>query len=913
LNKCIYILTDVLTNVLTNVLTTVLTDVLTTALLNMLVSKRNGMTEPMMFDKITARLASLCWNLPMVDPVRITQMTASGLVNGIQTEYIDMISADNAENMCVENHQYGKLSARIRVSNLHKNTPDSFSECMMKLQSSNIENIKADPTPCLAEGYDTKPKYRFGVPYMRFINENSAVLDAMINHKLDYKFGNHSIRTVMDGYLHKILVGDKLVIHDRPQYMFMRVAIALNVANSDLTGLTSANTSDTAHILAEIKNCYDKLSTKQVMHATPTLFNACANTQQLLSCFLFGVHDSIEGIMDAQKRASIISKYAGGLGLHMHQIRCSESYIYGTGGKSTGLIPQAVMWEKLARTWNQGGKRKGSIAIYLEPTHGDIMSFLQLKMPSGLDSERARDLHIAMWLPDLFMQKYQNDPESSWCLFSGNEAKNLSVVYDGMPTEMYYRVAQSQMCSDGSCGNCANCDQSSVTTIDAYSMLYERYENKGLYVQKIPIKDVMNAIITSQRETGEPYICYKDHVNRKSNHKYVGTIQSSNLCTEIMEYSDSKSYACCTLMSLVLSKYVNKEALGPTDEFGLYSLDPATCVDYRKLHDNTRLCVRNLNKVINVNSYSVKNCEDNNKSLLPIAIGIQGLADLFCKLRIPFCSDIARIIDLRIMETIYHAALTETNALAQELGSFDGFKESPMGRGILQPDMWRDNVQTMWPCDYSELFSGMYDWEEMRARIRGGARNSLLVSPMPTVSTSQITGNNESFEPFHSNLYLKSTLAGRLPMVNKHLMKHLISLGIWNTKLKDLILENQGSVQGLIPEQIQEIYKTIWEIPQRELIKRAAIRGAFVDQSQSLNIHLDDNSNRVLKSVMRLTWQYGLKTGSYYIRTNPAVNARRNKTQTELLRATPSVDAAKDKIQIDDVEACPIGCTSCSG
>lgn len=870
----------------------------------MLVTKRNGNFESMKFDKITARIKALCVGLSDdIDPIRITQMTVSRLVNGINTSQIDDITANIAEALGVENPHYVKLSARIRVSNLHRTTSESFSETMLALQNAAVPDV--NDTPCLVPGYDAIYRPKFDVKIMKFIAEYHDVLDGMIIHSRDYKITNNGVKTLIHNYLHKIYVNGVAEVFDRPQYMFMRVAVALNVPEFQQLRVSLST------CIQNIQDYYSKISTMYIMHATPTLFNACANVQQLLSCFLFGIHDDIERIMEAQKRASVISKFAGGIGIHMHQVRCAGSLIRGTNGLSTGLIPQTIMWEKLAKTWNQGGKRNGSIAIYIEPTHGDVMRFLDLKLPIGSPSERAHDLHLALWVPDLFMQKLLDDPKHPWCLFSNAEAKNLSVVYDGMPVEKYVELTGISECQSGDCQACLKCCDN---TIPAYSMLYNRYEREKRYIDRVPVGNIANKIMASQRETGEPYICYKDHVNRKSNHKNIGTVQSSNLCCEIVEYSDSESYACCTLMSIVLSKYVNKTALGAKNEYGIYTdLDPTTCVDHAKLHAMTRQCVRNLNKAIDVSSYPVKNCGDNNRQLRPIAIGIQGLADLFCKLRIPFTSDIARKVDLACMETMYHAALTESMELAAQYGSYDGFQGSPMSRGILQFHMWRDNTQQMFPCAYEELFSGMYDWGAMSQQIPNGARNSLVLAAMPTVSTSQITGNNESFEPYHSNVYLKTTLAGRLTMVNLHMLKHLREIGLWNQGMKDAIMESEGSLQGLVPQPVADIYKTVWEIPQRDLIMRAAARGAFVDQAQSLNIHLVNNSDTVLRSVMRLAWQLGLKTGSYYIRTNPFVAARKNKTQSEL-QALPALPALPAVPTISaEPDACPIGCTSCSG
>jgi ribonucleoside-diphosphate reductase alpha chain len=876
------------------------------------VKRGNRGTETVKFDKITARLKALCRDLsPAVDPILITKRTIDSMVDGIHTNEIDDISANVAEVYGTHHHHYLKLAARIRISNLHKMTPSSFSKCMLDIQQAAID-ITTNTTKCVVKGYNQKAHLPFNMAAIEFIKNNAEVLDRMINHSNDYKISNMGIKTLMHNYLQKIKVNaDRKVpkvLYDRPQYMFMRVAVALYMNYS----------SDYKKCINSIKKCYKRLSSLSVVHASPTLFNACAEVQQLLSCFLLGTHDDIDRIMTCQRDASIISKFAGGIGVHMHQIRSMGSYIHGTGGESNGLVPQLKQWNELAKTWNQGGRRKGSIAIYLEPYHGDIMKFLELKRPVGKDEDRAHDLFYGLWLPDLFMKRLisstgTNGSSSStkWSLFSDNEAKNLSVVYDGMPIVMYEKLFEVQKCSNDEykCNKCSNCNPDG--TLDgAFEDLYCMYENKGLAVAEINIGDIAREIYKSQRESGGPYICYKDHVNRKSNQANIGTIQSSNLCTEIMEYSDADSFACCTLMSLNLPKYINKSQLGDKDSNGIYiNIDPNTIINYKLLHKMTRQCVRNLNYAIDANHYPISKCADNNYSYRPIAIGIQGLADLFCKLRIPFISETADRIDLNIIETIYHAALTESCKLASKLGPYDTFVGSPASKGKLQFDLWRDNKQVMFPCEYKDLFSGMYDWDALKEKIKTtGLRNSLLVAPMPTVSTSQIMGNGESFEPFHSNMFMKNTIGGRINVINKHMIKHLYELNLWNEATRENLITTNGSLYEIteLPVEIREIYKTIWEISQMELVIRTAKRGAFVDQSQSFNIHLNKNSDQVLRSVMRATWEYGLKTGSYYIRTKAAVEARKSVMKNIIMAPPTTTDD-------ESVDACPIGCTSCSG
>jgi ribonucleotide reductase alpha subunit len=1102
--------------------------------------------EAIKFDKITTRISNLCKGLnSAVDPILVAQRTVSNLVDGISTEEIDNISANVAEYLNTYHHHYGKLSARIRISNLHKTTPGTFSECMLKLQLESSKRLVVQ-TKCFAPGYDPKHNLLFKEDAINFISEHKDIIDPMIINDYDYKFDCVGIKTLMHNYLHK----KDGKPYDRPQYMFMRVAIALykHLYNKSPTECFNA-----------IKKCYKRLASLSIMHATPTLFNACTHTQQLLSCFLLGVKDDISQIMNSQHNASIISKYAGGIGVHLHQIRCNGSYIHGTSGESSGLIPQAKMWNDLACAWNQGGKRKGSIALYLEPSHGDIMRFLELKLPVGDDESRARDLFYALWITDLFMERYLDSLDNTWSLFSNNEAKNLSLVYDGMPVDMYVKIAGDSDLHEYT-GKFVNPDG----TLNAYTKLYLQYEAAGLAVAKIRMEEIDRRILRAQRETGTPYICYKDHANRKTNHQNIGTIQSFNLCVhgdtyiltdrgqykigelsgenvnvwngnefsrvkimqtgvdqelirvalsngayldctlyhkfyivesgedssepkeiracdlkpgdklieynlpvlkdgpklkssnkfdvpfcahradkiawlntytcgfitskkslvidghnyeylshirlmlqsigvnssilplkykllidtdglerllasgytpknstiiehkdkydvgqsifvqsirpveradtfcftepkrhmgmfngiltgqcgEIAQYSDPDSYACCTLMSIVLSRYVVKSELGKKDSNGLYNFDPLKVLDYARMHKMVRQCVRNLNSVIDFNDYPVHQCAKNNFQLRPMGIGIQGLADLFCKLRIPFISPAARIIDNAIMETIYHAYITESAALAQKYDSYEMFEGSPVSRGILQFDMWKNNRQRMFPCEFKELFSGLYDWDAAKFAAMKGMRNSLGVAPMPTVSTSQISGNNECFEPYHSNVYLKSTLGGRFIMVNTYLLKHLSELGLWSKEMRDEVLANDGSIQDIdiIPQQVRDIYKTVWEIPQRELIMRSAQRSAFIDQSMSMNIYLRDNSDKTLRSVMRLTWSLGLKTGSYYIRTKPATSARKVASSTQRAKLLTQNTTADPEIQSDNktvgdeiADACPIGCTSCSG
>lgn len=1031
--------------------------------------KRNNRGfEPVDFNKITARLRNICTGLDhAVDYTVIARDTVARLHDGISTTEIDFISANIAESRKCDHPHYSRLAARLCVSSLHKNTPGSFAQCMRDIQES-VEAVEETPlavVPALA-GYGAKTLLPFDAGVMRFISQYADELDAMIDHRADYKYSYFGIKTLLANYLCRV----RGEVHDRPQYMLMRIAIALygavqredleltigrdtyarlvgagntnsvsaagdtlgvtasaaagvtasaaaaagntdSVSASAAAGATAA-TADSVSTYADsaeppaaasldaIRACYNQLSGLYATHATPTLFNACARVQQLISCFLLGKHDGIERIMEAHGDMSVISKFAGGIGVHMHQIRCNRSRIYGTGGLSNGIPKQLKMLNALANTWNQGGRRNGSIAVYLEPVHGDIMQFLDMKNPLGRDDECARDLFYACWVPDLFMRLGFSDRDEPLSLFSGNEAKNLSVVYDGMSPDA---VRAAGLAGVVDVTDPHNLDRAG--RVRTFTALYDLYTAQGRAVSRVPIRSVIDKIAEMQRLTGTPYVCHKDHVNRKSNQANVGTICSSNLCAEINLYSDADSYACCNLASINLPKFVNREALREYGDGGLrtYRVDPLTAVDYELLHRHVRAVVRNLNRVIDVTTYPVDKCMLNNRQLRPIGVGVQGLADLFCRLRIPFASDTARRIDLAIAETIYHAFVEESCALARTgvpaesavdvgvsatsadiestahagaadapadtvagvpadeptgvsagavdavgasadtgvavhasagavdaavapadalaaacaVGPYERFDGSPASRSVFQFELWRDNEQELWPCDYTALFSGLYDWEATRGRMVRGMANSCGVAYMPTVSTSQILGNNESFEPYHSNIYAKTTLAGKFIVTNDSIVEHLMELGLWNEQMRNRILADDGSVQNIaeIPPQVREIYRTVWEISQLELIKRTAARGAFVDQAQSFNVHLVDNSNSVLRGVMRAGWQYGLKTGSYYIRTRAA-----SQTQKTIRAATgdsvravagPSAQAPASTVVAGDV--CVPGCTSCSG
>lgn len=1112
----------------------------------MRVQKRGGRFEEIKFDKITDRIKNLCVDLDRtIDASKIALLTIGMIHDGIRTEELDIISANNAESYKLIHPDYSTLAARILISNLHKSTPNTFSECMAKVAS------------CLSTTSEL---------YYGFIAANGVALDNMIINANDYLFDYFGYKTLEHSYLIKIpevvvvdgntvyvdrdgnVVDSSLItmnrrgkpvakinsrwiglrpktvgrIMDRPQYMHMRVAIAASLRSE--VGLSV--------VLEKIQQCYNLISYQYYTHATPTLFNACNKMQQLASCFLQGTHDSIEGINKTKSNAGVISKWAGGEGIHMSNIRSRNQPIKGTNGKSNGIVPQLKIYNETALTFNQGGKRNGAFAIYLEPWHGDIMSFLKLKLSQGAETERTRDLFHALWIPDLFVKRLE--ALQDWSLFSADTAPGLCDVYDGMDVcskcnycvnKAYARfilevdVDSKQTNLEGTAvptGDQIGCDHT-FAQVDAFTQLYTQYEEDGVSVGNVSCWELMKAVCNAQRESGTPYILHKDHINRCSNQKNIGTIKSSNLCvsgetnvltdkgqfmikdivgpaviwngfefsdvvvkqtgvqqqllrirfsngvtldcteyhkfyilvseqncvadaeivmivdakdlkpgdkiikhnlptisdgknrisnesfesimtaslsiklrwfaafcdlcgyivsrtlvcesphvddvrlllttmgvdakirlgalmmnggstshliinqtgvnhlrslgivskvineapiatdcyvapttvtsvtvgicddtycfnepkrhlglfngiltgncTEIVEYSSDTSYATCTLASINLKKF-------------LVGSGTSAIIDHAKLHEVVEQIAENLDNVISVNCYPVEECVANARDYRPIGIGVQALADVFAAMRIPFVSPEAEKIDLEIFETIYHAALTTSCRLATERGSYTEFKGSPASNGVLAFDMWLDNQRR---CNSvlkdAALLSGRYDWSTMReVVVRKGLRNSLLIAPMPTVSTSQILGNNESFEPFSSNIYTKGTLAGKFTVSNRAMISHLIELGLWDDKMKNRIITAGGSVQNIdqIPPEVRKIYLTVWEIKQIELMRRAALRQAFIDQSQSLNIHLADNSDNILRSVFVAGWKFGLKSGSYYIRTKPAANAMKN-------------------------------------
>lgn len=747
----------------------------------MYVIKRSGEKELVHFDKITARISQMCYGLnsTYLKPFKVAQNVIQGLYEGVSTMELDNLAAETAASMAVIHPDFAILAARIAVSNLHKSTSKLFSRTISVLYNY-IDPKTGQRANMIADDiYD-------------IIQENKGRLDAAIIHHRDFSYDYFGFKTLERSYLLRA----NGVIVERPQHLLMRVAIGIHREDID----------------AAIET-YNLMSEKWFIHATPTLFNAGTPKPQLSSCFLLTMQeDSINGIFDTLKQCAEISQSAGGIGLSIHNVRATGSYIKGTNGTSNGIVPMLKVFNDTARYVDQGGgKRKGAFAIYLEPWHADIFEFLELRKPHGKDELRARDLFFALWIPDLFMKRVKENGE--WSLFCPNEAPGLCDIYG-----------------------------------DEFEKLYTQYEREGKARKVIKAQDLWFHVLDSQIETGTPYMLYKDHVNRKSNQKNLGVIRSSNLCTEIMEYTAKDEVAVCNLASINLSKFVDVEE---------------KTFDFQKLYDITYIATKNLNKVIDINYYPVPEARNSNMRHRPIGLGVQGLADAFLLLRHPFDSEEARILNKNIFETIYYAALCASKDLAKNLGHYETYPGSPISQGILQFDMW--GVQ---PTD-------RWDWKTLRSEIKEyGVRNSLLVAPMPTASTSQILGNNECFEPYTSNIYSRRVLSGDFVIVNKHLLKDLNDLGLWSDDMKNALIANNGSIQAIdgIPEEMKELYKTAWEIKQKTLIEMSADRGAFIDQSQSLNAFMEDVNYGKLSSMHFFAWEKGLKTGMYYLRTRPAVD-----------------------------------------
>ncbi|WP_283636403.1 ribonucleoside-diphosphate reductase subunit alpha [Aquaticitalea lipolytica] len=748
----------------------------------MYVVKRDGHREPMMFDKITARVRKLCYGLnELVDPVKVAMRVIEGLYDGVTTSELDNLAAEIAATMTTAHPDYARLAARISVSNLHKNTKKSFSEVMEDLYTY-VNPRTGKKAPLLADDV------------YKVIMENKEVLDSTIIYNRDFGYDYFGFKTLERSYLLK-LNGE---IAERPQHMLMRVSIGIHLNDLD----------------AAIET-YELMSKKYFTHATPTLFNAGTPKPQMSSCFLLTMKDdSIEGIYDTLKQTAKISQSAGGIGLSIHNIRATGSYIAGTNGTSNGIVPMLQVFNDTARYVDQGGgKRKGSFAIYMETWHADIFDFLDLKKNHGKEEMRARDLFYAMWISDLFMERVQED--GMWTLMCPNECPELCDVHS-----------------------------------EEFEALYTKYEKAGKGRKTIKARELWEKILESQIETGTPYMLYKDAANRKSNQKNLGTIRSSNLCTEIMEYTSPDEVAVCNLASIALPMFVKNGQF-----------------DHKELFRITKRVTKNLNKVIDRNYYPVIEAENSNFRHRPIGLGVQGLADTFIMLRMPFTSDEAKKLNQDIFETLYFAAVTASMEEAQKDGPYETYKGSPISNGEFQYNLWGIK---------DEELSGLWDWSKLRKEVKKhGVRNSLLVAPMPTASTSQILGNNECFEPYTSNIYTRRVLSGEFIVVNKHLLEDLVELGLWNEGLKQEIMRANGSIQNIdnIPQDIKELYKTVWELSMKDIIDMSRHRGYFIDQSQSLNLFMEGATMAKLTSMHFYAWKSGLKTGMYYLRTKSAVDA----------------------------------------
>eukprot|EP01137_Pigoraptor_chileana_P012012 Opistho-2@63778 len=791
----------------------------------MYVLKRDGRHEKVMFDKITSRISKLVYGLnpEFVDPTEITMKVISGVYPGVTTVELDTLAAETAAYMTTTHPDYAILAARIAVSNLHKETKKQFSAVMADLFNY-VDPKTGRPSPLISEETHA------------IIQKHAVDLDSHVIYDRDFSYAFFGFKTLERSYLLKI--NGKPA--ERPQHMLMRVAVGIHGEN-----------------IEKVIETYNLMSERWFTHASPTLFNAGTPRPQLSSCFLLTMKDdSIEGIYDTLKTCAMISKTAGGIGLNIHDIRASGTYIAGTNGYSNGIVPMLRVYNNTARYVDQGGnKRPGAFAIYLEPWHADVFDFLDLKKNTGKEEQRARDLFYALWIPDLFMKRVEENKD--WSLFCPHEAPGLSDCWG-----------------------------------EEFEALYEKYEREGKARKVVPAQKLWFHVLESQTETGTPYMLYKDACNRKSNQQNLGTIKCSNLCTEIVEYSSPDEVAVCNLASIALNMFVKADRT----------------YDFQKLPEVTKVATRNLNRIIDINYYPVPEARKSNMRHRPIGLGVQGLADAFILMRFPFDSEEAAKLNREIFETIYFAALEASCELAQEEGTYETYAGSPVSKGVFQQDMWGVKPS-----------SGLWDWDGLREKVaKHGVRNSLLVAPMPTASTAQILGNNESIEPYTSNIYTRRVLSGEFQIVNHHLLKDLTDRGLWNEDIKRKIIAGNGSIQEVteIPADVRALYKTVWELSQKVLINMAADRGAYIDQSQSFNVHIAEPNYAKLSSMHFYAFKKGLKTGMYYLRTRPAANAIQfTVDQTKLA----SSNRTKEEIEKENEAAmlCSLqnkeACMSCSG
>ncbi len=782
----------------------------------MYVVKRDGRRELVQFDKITARIKKLCYGLDdAVDAVKVAMRVIEGVYDGVTTKELDNLAAEVAATNAVTHPDYASLASRIAVSNLHKSTHKSFAETMSLLHGY-VDPITGANASLIADDV------------IEIVRENAEFLDSQIIYDRDFNYDFFGFKTLERSYLLKI----DGKIAERPQQMLMRVAVGIHKEDLDSAVAT-----------------YNMMSEGWFTHATPTLFNSGTPKPQMSSCFLLTMkEDSITGIYDTLKQTAKISQNAGGIGLAIHDIRATGSYIKGTNGTSNGIVPMLRVFNDTARYVDQGGgKRKGSFAVYIEPWHADVYDFLDLKKNHGKEEQRARDLFYALWIPDLFMKRVEDDGE--WTLMCPNECPGLADTHS-----------------------------------EEFEALYTKYEAEGKGRKTVKAQDLWFKILESQIETGTPYMLYKDNANRKSNQKNLGTIRSSNLCTEIIEYTAPDEVAVCNLASIALPKFVEEGAF-----------------DHNKLFEVAYQVTRNLNRVIDRNYYPIPEARNSNMRHRPVGIGVQGLADAFIQMRYPFDSDEARQLNKDVFETIYYAACTASKDLAKEEGPYETFAGSPASKGILQFDMWNVTPSDRW------------EWDILKEEIKEhGMRNSLLMAPMPTASTAQILGNNECFEPYTSNIYTRRVLAGEYIIVNKHLLRDLSSLGLWDEDMKNRIIAANGSIQGIdeIPENLRALYRTAWEIPQRALVDMSADRGAYICQSQSLNVFMENVNTGKLTSMHFYAWKKGLKTGMYYLRTKAATDAIKFTVDKKYKAQPAPADVPQKSIrEMSEAEQAAIACS----
>jgi len=772
------------------------------------VIKRDGRRERVSFDKIIIRIEGICQRLKLdrINPIKIAQDTVQGLYNGITTEELDFYAANKCAEMILDDPQYSQLAAGLCISNLHKNTLDNFYKVTEKLYNNVDQEQKSNPL-ITTKYFNTVKKYQ-------------DKIQSVIDYDRDYLFDFFAVKTLERAYLIRLKNDlthinvqeksndkDELVMRkkygyivERPQHLFMRVAIGIH--NDDIDSAIET---------------YNLLSQHYFTHASPTLYNAGSNRPQLSSCFLLGINDSLNDIFDTIKNVALISKWAGGIGIHISDIRCKGSLIRGTNGNSDGIIPLARVINEVGRYVNQGGRRNGAIALYIEPWHGDIYEFLDLRKNTGIETMRARDIFLALWIPDLFMKRVRDD--SYWSLMCPDECPNLTNTYG-----------------------------------EEFEQLYISYENQGKYKKRIKAKDLWFHILEAQIETGMPYMTYKDNVNKQSNQKNIGVIKSSNLCSEIVEYSTAEEIAVCNLGSICLPKFVEE-------------INGQKVYNYEKLRYVSKVLTKNLNKVIDINYYPTEGSRISNMKHRPIGVGVQGLADTYCKMDMAFDSEEAKILNKKMFETIYYGCLEASVELAKKDGAYESFKGSPFSQGLLQYHLWN--------LDESKLLMN-YDWNSLINDVKlYGTRNSLLTTAMPTASTSQIMNNSEGIEPYTTNLFLRRTSAGEFPVINKYLIEKLISNNLWTKELREEFLYENGSIQNIeeIPKKIKEIFKTAFEMKNKSIIQQAIERGPFIDQSQSLNFFSNTPDTTMLTSAHFYTWTNKLKTGMYYLRSQPAVNA----------------------------------------